>query len=238
MAFLDRVPQGTGKCIDCNHDVHPIDLAGRDFIPLRCPTCAEAEANAAELQAFQRSARRQVVPIQNLPPALRRLSFESYTPNGNRRAFDVCRVYADSFPRTDGRGLALQGGVGIGKTHLAVSVARSVPGSYVINAVALLDELRRGFAPGASPTKVWDYVMQTPLLVLDDMGKQKPTEWVAERLYQLLNHRTEYLLPVIVTTNDDPSIWDSRWTPAVADRVRGMCALVSMSGLSHRRAEL
>lgn len=233
-SLVDRIPQGTGECKDCHAHVETYEYNRHTFTPPLCPAC-RGKANEAEDERLRRA--RPLLPVQVLRPKFTGFTFEGFHPDGNRRVLDVCRVYADSFPHPDGAGLALQGGVGLGKTHLAVAVARRVPGSYVINAVELLDELRRSFAPGAVPTKVYDVCLQTPLLVLDDMGKQKPTEWAAERLYYLMNYRTEYRLPVIVTTNDQPSLWDSRWTEAVADRVRGMCELVTMRGLSHRRVE-
>jgi len=69
---------------------------------------------------------------------------------------------------------------------------------------------------------------------LDDMGKAKPSEWVSESLYALINYRIENKLPIVITTNDKPDNWDHRWTPAVADRIRGACELIEFTGLSHR----
>jgi DNA replication protein DnaC len=203
-------------------------------MPTSCPACIE-RAKLEQDRLAVRSATRDIFQQQTLPPGLRGLSFESYSPNGNRRAYDRCLLYADTVGSGNGRGLALQGGVGTGKTHLGVSVARRVAGSYVINAVELLDDLRSSFAPGAIPTDTYRRCLRTPLLVLDDMGKQKPSDWVAERLYHLVNYRVEHLLPMIVTTNDAPDNWDNRWTEAVADRIRGACDLVLFTGLSHRR---
>jgi len=231
--LLSFIPQGTGTCGVCNDPVTPYEFRGHVHIPILCPECHKEEQLEADKEA-QRKAQRSLVAQQSFRPGFEEFTFDAYRPNGNRRAYDRCRLYVDTFRAAGGRGLALQGGVGLGKTHLGVSVARCVPGAYVINTVELLDEIRKSFAPDGQPTKTYQKCCEAPLLVLDDMGKAKPTEWVLERLYQLVNYRIENQLPIILTTNDDPQAWDARWTPAIADRIRGACDLIEFTGLSYR----
>jgi DNA replication protein DnaC len=231
--LLDSIPQGTGTCEACAEEVAPYDYRGCTFTPKLCPSCIEAEQLNADRKA-QRHANRHLHEQQQLRRAFEDYRFDTYSPNGNRRAYERCRLYAETFRAGAGDGLALQGGVGVGKTHLAVSVARLVPGAYVINAVELLQEIRDSFGPDGKPTKTYQRCLVAPLLVLDDMGKAKPSEWALERFYQLINYRIENMLPIVVTTNDPPDSWDMRWGEAVADRIRGACSLVEFVGLSHR----
>lgn len=230
--LLAHIPQGDGTC-RCGEHVEPYEFRGHRFVPTTCPRCQEKERLDQDRKAV-RAANRNLHPQQQLRAGFEGFTFDAYAPNGNRRAYDQCLLYADTVRSSDGRGLALQGGVGIGKTHLGVSIARRVPGAYVINVAELLQELRSSFGADGRPTKVYQRCKDAPLLVLDDMGKAKPSEWVAEALYALINYRVENKLPMVITTNDQPDNWDNRWTPAVADRIRGACDLVEMSGLSHR----
>lgn len=103
--------------------------------------------------------------------------------------------------------LVLMGSVGCGKTHLAYAVvaerlARKRP-TYYGSVPEILDALRRGFDGNAG----MDYdrrlatMQQVDLLVLDDLGTEHQTPWVAEKMFQLVNYRYTRRLPMIVTTN-------------------------------------
>lgn len=95
--------------------------------------------------------------------------------------------------------LVLTGEVGSGKTHTAVAVARALflAGRTVEcwATVDLLDALR----PDGGVEL--DQLADVDVLVLDDLGAERPSEWVAERLYALVNRRWLYERPTIVTTN-------------------------------------
>lgn len=100
-----------------------------------------------------------------------------------------------------GRNLVLWGGVGCGKSHAAVGACR--PAFFdrcqdVVFApvVELLDDLRPDGRPEAM-----DEAMHADLLVLDDLGGERPTDWTAERLYAVVNRRWLEQRPVVATTN-------------------------------------
>lgn len=98
----------------------------------------------------------------------------------------------------------LSGGVGIGKTGLAVSLAyivhmqgRSVRiGTFT----EILDEMRPKQGFGEKETEPAD-LYKPKLLVLDDLGTQKVTEFVQERLFAIIDGRYQRGLPTIITTN-------------------------------------
>lgn len=64
----------------------------------------------------------------------------------------------------------------------------------------LFDELRAGFDDG-SFTALLRRCQNVSLLILDDLGAEKPTDWVLERLYAIVNHRYEREMPIWATTN-------------------------------------
>ncbi len=99
------------------------------------------------------------------------------------------------------RNLVLLGPVGTGKTHVAVAVAKVRYFNYSESiafwpVVELLDELRPGGREG-----VYDEARLARVLILDDLGAERPTEWTAERLYALVNRRWLERYPTIATTN-------------------------------------
>ena len=102
--------------------------------------------------------------------------------------------------------LTLLGKVDRGKTHLAVGVCRAwlerdVAARYVYVPI-LLNELRKGF-----DNADWNYsdrlshFLNVPLLVLDDLGVQKPTPWAQEQLQTIIDYRFMEGLALIVTSN-------------------------------------
>lgn len=94
----------------------------------------------------------------------------------------------------------LVGNVGAGKTHAAVALARTVHdqggtvGFWPV--VELLDALR----PAGDP-RAMDRTVAVDVLVLDDLGLERPSDWTFERLYAVVNRRWLERRPTIVTSN-------------------------------------
>lgn len=111
----------------------------------------------------------------------------------------------------NGRGLWIHGDVGTGKTSLAMLVARAageVGRSVAVYSVPqLLAELRGSFNPDsdASYDVLYEQLTSVDLLVLDDLGAEKQTEWVLEQLYRLVNERWQDGRAILATSNSpDP----------------------------------
>ena len=165
------------------------------------------------------------------PPLLARMSFDTFSIAGNqcsaaqRASLDTARDAAQNFARHPVGSLVLFGKTGVGKTHLAVSIAghqlaNGVP-VYYAYVPSLLDRLRASFAPGnhLSFTRAFSEVLNASLLVLDDFGGHAHNEWSSEKLTQIIVHRHDFRLPTVVTTrlnvegSDGPAI--SRLTDAI-----------------------
>ncbi len=101
-----------------------------------------------------------------------------------------------------------------------------------MNAAELMANIRKGFDGVTDMTL--ERCLTAPLLVLDDLGQQKASEWVTEQLYILINRRYEYQLPTIVTTNIPPKDWPMRWGGAIASRVTGMSTIIELKGVDYR----
>jgi DNA replication protein DnaC len=131
-----------------------------------------------------------------------------------------------------GRGLWFDGPVGTGKTSLAILVAKAAKQagrSYAVYPVPrLLAEIKRTFDRDASDSYLgfFQRLCSVDLLVLDDLGAEKQTEWVLEQLYSIVNERWQDRRSIVVTTNipdEDPE------APTVALRagVRELRSVVS-----------
>jgi DNA replication protein DnaC len=114
-----------------------------------------------------------------------------------------------------GRGLWFDGPVGTGKTSLAILVAKAAKDagrSYAVFPVPrLLAEIKRTFDRDASDTYMGFFrrLCTVDLLVLDDLGAEKQTEWVLEQLYSIVNERWQDRRSIVVTTNLPDSDPDS-----------------------------
>lgn len=120
----------------------------------------------------------------------------------NRDAVGQVRFWLkDGYP--EGRNLLLTGSVGTGKTGLAIGVMREV---YLAGRSVKFDTLPnylRKLRPvqNGEPEMTVDELCRVRLLVIDDLGTEKLTEWAAEQLITMIDTRSGNHLPTIITTN-------------------------------------
>ena len=140
--------------------------------------------------------------------------------------------------------LVLTGGAGVGKSHIAEVSARELAakGQRVRwqPVGELLDRLRLDFA-NSGEENAYAHLAQvaaTPWLVLDDLGRSKPTGWVLDTLYMLVNSRAIRQARTLITTNDTLPELTAKLGDAIADRVydshSGLVAVVTVTGPSYR----
>lgn len=152
---------------------------------------------------------------------------------------DVVRAERRTVPRiVTGPSLLLVGGTGSGKTHQAYGAIRAigVTGAgcswLVTTAADLYGALRP--RPRVDSEDEFDRFARTGLLVLDDLGAAKGTEWNEEINYRLVNYRYEHRLPTLVTTNVPPKNLQAALGERVASRLVEMADRVVLSGPDRR----
>jgi DNA replication protein DnaC len=169
-------------------------------------------------------------------------NFKPYLSPSAARAAEKVENYLKNWEENKeaGRGLYFCGDVGTGKTHLAVAVMnevmqrKRVP-SLFVTVPEFLDNLREAYMiPGRDLDEWMDAVKNADLLVLDDLGAEKPNPWVRERLFVVVNHRYREALPTLFTSNIGPRDLASQLGERTASRIIAMCEWISLEGEDYR----
>lgn len=135
--------------------------------------------------------------------------------------------------------LSVFGPVGVGKTHLLHALARAaVTGPAPAECIVVTaPQMYASLRPGAPTPEVTLYQYQTtPLLVIDDLGANKHSDWVEEKTHDILNDRYRRRLPVLFTTNLDVDQLRAAIGDRMVSRLRQRCLRVVLEGDDRRQA--
>ena len=160
------------------------------------------------------------------------------------------QIIIDDYLSLGGRGLLLTGPVGVGKTHLAVAILRELIARYQARGLfyqfgALLRQIQDSYNPVSqnSELAVLAPVFNAEVLVLDELGASKPTDWVRDTMMQIINNRYNEKRLTIFTTNysdsrkneKDGEILEDRIGVPLRSRLYEMCKTVVIEGEDYRK---
>jgi DNA replication protein DnaC len=193
-------------------------------------------------------------------------NYEAQASAGLKAAWEKAAAFASGYPQSGesaGLGLLFAGDNGVGKTHLAVAVLREIAEAQGTRGAfwdfnELMRVIRASYDPEVrmTETQVLDPIIRSELLVLDDLGAWKMTDWMNDTLFHILNQRYAHQRPSIITTNfDDKDPEEIREREArgeslleqreylverIGNRLRSrlmeMCVVIRMRGTDHRAA--
>ena len=205
-----------------------------------------------KLQMMQEFANKVDKIIKNSKMSKRNLNykFENFEVNSNnKKVYQSLKEYSEKLANSvERKGLILVGNNGVGKTHLACSIANELikNGIPIIygTLINLLAELKNTYDVdnNISEMKIIKLYEKVDLLIIDDLGKEKPSEWGLEKLFTIINSRYENNLPVIITTNYDQNSLINRLSinreietaKSIISRLYEMCYLVKIEDRDHK----
>lgn len=182
----------------------PVKIGFAVFTP-PCPLCA-AEESALQAEEYRKrreredaEAREKRLAALNIGKRLWDESFETfdaYTPELKRHR-EVCAAFARN---SRGRKLVMLGKNGTGKNHLAASILKITGGCvYTVFEIELL--LRRAYSGEVREGDVYARLCETPVLVIDEIGRHKTGAWEMNFLSYVINKRHENLMPAVFISN-------------------------------------
>ncbi len=205
-----------------------------------CPKCngtgwIDDTGGMRRCECFEKKLRlakaKKLVEQSGLRGSLLKKSFENYHAKTKQQKEALERV-------KKGGSFFLIGDWGVGKTHLlAASVNEAVKKgvSAVFFSVPWLLRTIREDLFSNRPIGVMDIVCEVEYLALDDLGKEKATETVQEKLFMILDRREIEGLRTSVTSNYDPdTLRSEKVDGAIVSRLLGMCEVIVIEGPDHR----
>ncbi|MEO8649793.1 MAG: ATP-binding protein [Acidobacteriota bacterium] len=175
--------------------------------------------------------------------------FNNYKPQNQSQetAFKFASRLTMDYPAVE-QGLLYLGTVGVGKTHLAVSILKSLAergfSCLFYEFGSLLKEIQDSYNQNTrtSELAVLSPVLNTEILVLDELGASKPTDWVRDTMAHIINTRYNERRLTIFTTNypderrtEREETLEDRIGVRLRSRLYEMCHTVTMNGPDYRQ---
>ena len=233
-----------GKCRIPKEAYFPaekIALFGRDRHPAECE-CQRAQRMECEAAEQQRKHRDKVEELKRrgfTDPAMREWTFAN--DNGRNPQMKTARFYVEHWEdmKAENIGYLLWGSVGTGKSYLAGCIANALMEKEIsvrmTNFALILNYLAATFE---GKNEYISSLCRYPLLIIDDFGMERGTEYGLEQVYNVIDSRYRSGKPLIVTTNLSlAELQNPQDTPhaRIYDRLLEMCAPVCFSGENFRR---
>lgn len=214
-----------------------------------CPVCASDKRDMEELERKRFQFRTLQHDAAKIPRRFADKSFADFVVSlpAQQVALDACMEYVDNFSKhkREGRCMLLLGKVGTGKTHLATSAASFLINERMVKAIyrtvgSVIGDIKATFSDKSGETEahIMRELIGADLLVLDEVGATKQSEFELATLFSIINGRYEQGRPMIIVSNLSPAELNDALGVRCVDRIReNGCIGVAFEWESHRGKE-
>ncbi|MCM1358398.1 MAG: ATP-binding protein [Prevotella sp.] len=151
--------------------------------------------------------------------------------------FEYTQNYAEKFS-PDSSSILMYGKTGLGKTHLSLAIANRVleKGYSVIydSVINILSKIEEEHFSYNRKREMINLVMQTDLLIIDDLGTENRTPFYDSTIYNIINTRLNYRKPVIISTNLDVDEIRESYDERVTSRITTQYTILKFFGTDIR----
>ncbi len=156
----------------------------------------------------------------------------------NKKACEICKKYAENFGPSSGNLFLYSEQPGTGKTHLACAITNELLKKFVVSLFVvvpeLLNEMNAKVGRNEDVFGVVQEIIDVPFLVLDDLGKEKITDWRREQLYIIINDRVASGKPMVITSNCGIKELEKRLDRATVSRIVENAQVIECTGPDRR----
>ena len=201
----------------------------------------------ARREETKQEGKRTIARIKNIKDCCigeRFFSKTFFNIRGNAKAVETSKKWAFRYEENcrKGKGLFLTGNVGSGKTHLLAAIidyiARVKKRSGLVsliyrNSTSMLNEIRNSYQNNNFDDVV-DKFKRCHLLIIDDLGAEKTTDWVLDIFFEIIDYRYANLKPIIIATNLTDMEIKQKLDERIMSRIYEMCKGIRLTGKDHR----
>lgn len=212
-----------------------------------CPVCNDTgyKNDSTICECFQKICGQLASEEINSHSSLELSSFDSFTFSyyseedylKMRRIFNFLKNYADNFTMNS-KNIFMFGKTGLGKTHLSLAVANKVleQGYSVIydSIINILREMEKEHFQYNYHSEMVDRIMQTDLLIIDDLGTENTTTFYISTIYNIINTRINKKLPTIISSNLDFDRLKLRYDERIVSRIATLYESIKFCGTDMR----
>jgi DNA replication protein DnaC len=212
--LLQAHEMAMGKTSEKSHsaEVEPCSLcSGTGWQMVRTERNGRTVTEARRCECFRKTHGQRLLEAARIPRRYLHCELSNFEHEGPFRslapAHMAARRFVDEYP-LESAGLLLTGPIGCGKTHLAVGIIKALMEQKSASCLfwdyrELLKEIQNSYNASVQATEmqVLRPVFEAEVLVLDELGAAKPTEWVWDTVSHILNTRYNDKRTTIITTN-------------------------------------
>jgi|SRR5262245_29505257 len=217
-----------------------------------CRVCHERFHDRMPIGLYQARLLESVYGDANIPYKARNWEFSTFPSvidqDAKARIEHFVQVHKDGRNEQEKRAIFIAGRLSTGKTGLAICALKEFirAGHFglFVSVVELVDRLRASYSkdPNETQDELIKAITEVPFLVLDDLGVEKPTTYVLERFYLIVDKRQSRGLYTIFSSNLSTKDLETYWRPAdvlpgafhpglrIVERIREYCQGVSIKG--------